>query len=126
MIRQTRPVLGWSARGAACAILAATLPVMPALSEDNAIEATIYGQLNFGALQVDNGAGRERYIAENPSVPSRLGISWHVPLENASTLTIQFETGLGLTNLSEVSPENDRLQFDFQRTDLRVFEIIYA
>ena len=59
-------------------------------------------------------------------MPSRVGIPWHVPFENASPLTIQFETGLGLTNLSEVSVANDRLRFYFHRSDLRRFELIYA
>ena len=119
-------VSGWSARVAACAIAAATLPMAPTWAGENALGATIYGQLNFGALQVSNGAGRQHYVAENPSIPSRVGIRWLFPLQNASTLTIQLETGLGLTNLSEVSPTNDTLEFAFQRTDLRLFEHIYA
>mgnify|MGYP001802108902 FL=1 len=119
-------VSGWPTRVAACAIAAATLPMAPTWAGENAFGATIYGQLNFGALQVNNGTGRERYLAENPNIPSRVGIRWLFPLQNASTLTIQLETGLGLTNLSEVSPSNDTLEFDFQRADLRLFELIYA
>ncbi|MEM7733445.1 MAG: porin [Pseudomonadota bacterium] len=126
MTRTTGHVSGWFARAAACVFVAATLSTQSSWAEVPAIETTYYGQLNFGALQVDNGGGREHYIAENPSVPSRVGVSWFVPLENAATLTIQFETGLGLTNLSEVSAANDRLRFDFQRSDLRRFELIYA
>ena len=118
--------LGWSARAAACVFVAATLSTQSSWAEVPAIETTYYGQLNFGALQVDNGGGRETYIAETPSVPSRVGVRWLFPLQNASTLTIQLETGLGLTNLSEVSPTNDTLEFDFQRTDLRLYELIYA
>ncbi|MEL6119959.1 MAG: porin [Pseudomonadota bacterium] len=117
---------GWSARVAGCAIAAATLPMAPTWAGENRLGATIYGQLNFGVLQVSNGAGRESYVAENPSIPSRVGIRWLLPLQNASALTIQLETGLGLTNLSEVSPTNDTLEFDFQRTDLRLFELIYT
>lgn len=118
--------MGWPARAAASAFVAASLLFKPVWAQDTSLDAIFYGQLNFGALQADNGGGRERYMAENPSAPSRVGVRWLFTLENASTLTIQFETGLGLTNLSETSPANDKLRFDFQRTDLRRFELIYA
>jgi hypothetical protein len=42
------------------------------------------------------------------------------------TLRFQVETGFGLTNLSAVSPENDGLDVDLDRTSLRIFEVSYA
>lgn len=105
---------------------AAALWTTAAFATEDDLDATIYGQLNFGALQVDNGSGRETYFAENPTVPSRVGVRWLFPLAGSSSLMIQLETGLGLTNLREVSPSNDKLEVDFARNDLRKFEIIYT
>lgn len=103
MTPKTGCIARWPAKRADCAVMAAARPVTAAWSEAPEIGATIFGQLNVGALEIDNGGGREQYVAENPSMPSRVGIRWHVPFENASPLTIQFETGLGLTTLSVVS-----------------------
>lgn len=86
----------------------------------------IYGQLNLGALTVDNGAGSETYFAENPHVPSRLGARFQLPVQGTAELTFQVETGFGLTNLSEVSPSNENLNIDIDRTVLRRFEVIYG
>lgn len=120
----------WKARSLAAPAIACAVALPTASSSasasDNTLGAAIYGQLNFGALQVDNGSGRERYLAENPSVPSRVGILWDVPLAGHTSLTLNLETGLGLTNLSEVSPTKRSLGFDFQRSDLRKFEVIFA
>ena len=86
----------------------------------------VYGQLNFGVLSVDNGGSRETYFAEIPHVPSRLGVLGELQVGGQDTLRFQVETGFGLTNLSAVSPENDGLDLDLDRTALRVFEISYA
>ncbi len=120
---------GWATRiicrlgGALC--LSLGLLVTPATANDE-LGATIYGQLNFGAMQVDNGSGRQRYFAENPSIPSRVGIVWMYPLNGPSTLSFRLETGLGPTSLRNVSPTNDDLEFEFRRTVLRKFEVVYA
>lgn len=53
MTPKTGCIARWPAKRADCAVMAAW-------SEAPEIGATIYGQLNVGALEIDNGGRRER------------------------------------------------------------------
>jgi len=99
----------------------------PALAADapNDEGWEFYGLLNFGLMQVDDGNATETYAAENPSVPSRIGLLRAFSADDQNTLTLQFETGLGFTDLGEVSPRNDGFEINIDRTVLRIFEVAY-
>ncbi|MEL6641225.1 MAG: porin [Pseudomonadota bacterium] len=97
-----------------------------AAQADEATGWDVYGQLSFGVLAIDNGAGSESYFAENGHIPSRVGIWYRHTLSSGGLLKFNFETGLGLTELSEVSPDNDSLDVEYDKTALRKFEVIYV
>lgn len=103
---------------ACCALVAS--------ADDRNSAWNVYGQLNFGLMRVDDGAGEETYFAENPHVPSRLGLQYRFGTVGNGDLSFVFETGFGLTNLSQVSPTNDDLRIDFTRQALRRVELIFA
>ena len=111
---------------ALCPSLVLASLVGSAAQADGATGWEFYGQLSFGVLATDNGAGSETYFAENGQSPSRLGVWYRHKLSYGGLLKFNFETGLGLTNLSEVSLDNDSLDFDYDKTALRKFEVIYA
>ncbi len=86
----------------------------------------VYGQVNLGLMSVDDGADQEAYFAENPHIPRRFGFRYTSLIGTDATLMFQFETGFGLTDLGEVSPDNDDLDLEIDKTVLRKFEVIYA
>ncbi|NRB02144.1 MAG: porin [Rhodobacteraceae bacterium] len=97
-----------------------------AAQADEATGWDVYGQLSFGLLAIDNGAGSESYFAENGHIPSRVGIWYRHRLSSGGLLKFNFETGLGFTDLSEVSPDNDSLDFEYDKTALRKLEVVYV
>lgn len=101
------------------------LTIATQVAAEDAQGWSVYGQLNLGLMSVDNGGSRENYFAENLSAPSRLGVLGAFDVNGQDTLRIQFETGFGLTNLSQVAPGRDDLSIQVDRTNLRVFEVSY-
>lgn len=97
-----------------------------AAQADEATGWDVYGQLSFGLLAIDNGAGSESYFAENGQIPSRVGVWYRHRMSSGGLLKFNFETGLGFTDLSEVSPDNDGLDVEYGKTALRKFEVIYV
>ncbi|MEL6921433.1 MAG: porin [Pseudomonadota bacterium] len=111
---------------ALCPSLVLASLVGSAAQADVATGWVFKGQLSFGVLATNNGAGSESYLAENGQSPSRLGVWYRHKVSSGGLLKFTLETGLGLTDLSEDSPDNDRLDFDYDKTALRKFEVIYA
>ncbi|MEL7464647.1 MAG: hypothetical protein AAFN79_11305 [Pseudomonadota bacterium] len=87
---------------------------------------TVYGQLSFGALTVENGGGDETFFAENGHIPSRIGATFAVPHDHGAGLAFNVETGFGLSDLSEAAPKQRGPDIDLDRTALRKFEAIYS
>ena len=87
---------------------------------------SFYGLLNFGVLSVDNGGSTETYFGENGQVPSRVGAFWKSRTDQGTSVVFNFETGLGFTQLSEVSPSNDDFDIQFDMRQLRKLEVIFG
>ncbi|WP_187430444.1 hypothetical protein ROLI_006040 [Roseobacter fucihabitans] len=95
-----------------------------AVAQDSSF--TFYGQLNFGLFSADDGTQSESYIADNDNSNTRIGAIWETGLANGATLKFHFESALGLTGSSSVTLADNGLDFDWRRTELRKFEVIYA
>lgn len=87
---------------------------------------TFYGQLNFGLFNADDGTQSESYISDNDNSNTRIGAIWESGLGNGATLRFHFESALGLTGSSSVSMDDNGLDFEWRRTELRKFEVIYG
>ncbi|MDW3224361.1 MAG: porin [Paracoccaceae bacterium] len=94
-----------------------------AVAQDNTF--TFYGQLNFGLFSADDGTQSESYISDNDNSNTRVGAIWETGLANGATLKFHFESALGLTGSSSVTIDDNGLDFDWRRTELRKFEVIY-
>lgn len=112
-------------RASTVAVTAAFMTQHPASAAETeaARDWSFYGFLNFGATRVDDGKSTDSYVAENPSAPSRIGVLGQIPIFDTETVTAQFETGFGFTDLGEVSPSNDGFEINLDRTVLRIFEV---
>lgn len=85
-----------------------------------------YGQLNFGLFSADDGTQSESYISDNDNSNTRVGAIWESGLANGATLKFHFESALGLTGSSSVTIDDNGLDFDWRRTELRKFEVVYS
>ncbi len=84
-----------------------------------------YGQFSPAWLSFDDGRETTDAGVDDANSNTRLGVLLTQPL-GANTLTFNFETSLGLRQSSEVSQDNDPPWIDWQRTDIRKFEVAYS
>lgn len=85
-----------------------------------------YGQLNFGIFSVDDGTEDETFFTDNDNSNSRVGAIYSNDLAGGSTVKFHFETALGFAGSSSATMDNNDLDLDIGRTDLRKLELIYA
>lgn len=85
----------------------------------------VYGQLNFGVLSVDDGEDTNTTFIDNDNSNSRVGLTMTQALQNGSELRLTFEAGLGLTGSSAINGDDDSLDFDYHRTELRKLDLTY-
>ena len=85
-----------------------------------------YGFLNFGILDYDDGRESSSFLVDNSNAPSRIGINYRFPAGEGD-LRFNFETALGIVSSSSVDlVEGSGDAFDFDKTSLRKFEVIYS
>lgn len=87
--------------------------------------ARLYGQFSPTWLSFDDGRETTDTLADNADSNTRLGFALTRPV-GASTLTMTFETALGLVQTSEISNNDIPGWIGWQRTDLRKFEAAYS
>jgi len=104
--------------------LLSPLPLLlPSMSA--AQEVDFYGQINLGILTVDNGAFDETALTDNDNSNSRVGLILRQDLANDAELRFHFESALGLTGSSAINGADNGFDFEYRRTELRKFEVIY-
>ncbi|WP_298913681.1 porin [uncultured Roseobacter sp.] len=87
---------------------------------------TFYGQLNFGIFSVDDGTQSETFVTDNDNSNTRIGAIWESGLANGGKLKFHFESALGLFGSSSVTIDDTDLDFNYRRTELRKFEVVYT
>ncbi|MFD2740448.1 porin [Sulfitobacter aestuarii] len=97
-----------------------------ALAQQSAPAFEFYGQLNFGIFHTDDGVENDTYLGDNDNSNSRIGLIWETDLANGAGLKFHFESALGFTGSSAMSPSDNDLDLDWRRTDLRKFEVVYT
>jgi predicted porin len=103
---------------------AALLLVMPQfVKAESPVE--LYGQLNFGIFDIDDGTERSTKVRDNGNSNSRVGLWYRHSLSNGSTLKFNFETALGIEQSDQVTIDEDDIDWDLKRTSLRKFELIF-
>ena len=84
-----------------------------------------YGFFNLGILDYDDGVESDSFLVDNSNAPSRIGFNYQFP-SSGGNLRFNFETALGLVSSSSVDlVEGSGDAFDFDKTSLRKFELIY-
>lgn len=114
-------------RGATSLVtLAAFVSVASAQSYENQSGGSVrfYGQFSPTWLSFDDGGDTTSTLADNANSNTRLGFVLTQPFGD-NTLTLTFETALGLVQTSEISTGDIPDWIDWQRTDLRKFEAAY-
>ncbi|MEP3441636.1 porin [Sulfitobacter sp.] len=101
------------------------MPGLAAAQDANGPEVEFYGQFNIGVLSVDDGPNTNTTITDNDNSNSRFGLVIKQGLNNGDEVRFHFETAIGLTGSSSISGSNDSFDFDYTRTELRKFELIY-
>lgn len=86
----------------------------------------VYGQLNFGIFNTDDGFDEETYFTDNDNSNTRIGFNWVNDFGADRSLRFNFETGVGLNGSSAVTIDDTDLEFDWDDTELRKFEFIYS
>ncbi len=109
---------------ALCALVAASLPYT-AQAQDSGPTIDFYGHINMGVIVVDDGHDTETSFTDNDNSNSRIGLWYKQGLANGAEFKLNFETGLGLSGTSSITRGDDNIDFDFRRTELRKFEMIY-
>lgn len=84
-----------------------------------------YGQFSPTWLSFDDGQETTDTLADNANSNTRLGFALTQPF-GENTLTLTFETALGLVQTSEISNDDIPDWIDWQRTDLRKFEAAWS
>lgn len=112
-----------------CLLASAALALAaPALAEDltwtspSGIETQFYGQVNLTYQGVDDGVQDYSEFVDNSNSVTRLGIWIESPM-GGSTFRFNFESALGILNTSETNQVENPDWLDWQRTDLRKFEV---
>ncbi|THH38566.1 porin [Aliishimia ponticola] len=86
---------------------------------------TVYGQLNFGYLNFDDGESTTDEIVDNDNSPSRVGMALVQPFGD-NQLRFRFETALGLRSSSGISQTEVPDGIDWDRTNIRHFDFAWA
>jgi hypothetical protein len=84
-----------------------------------------YGQLNFGLFDFDDGTDRSTKFLNNDNSNTRIGIWYRHQFANGTTLKFNLETALGFEESDEVTIDDNKFDFDQDRTDWRHIELIY-
>ena len=85
--------------------------------------ATFYGQVNLTFQSVDDGENTYDGFVDNSNSTSRVGL-WIDGTLFDNRFRLNFETGLGIKNTAETSQTEDANWLDWQRTDIRKFEVV--
>ena len=96
-----------------------------AAAQDAAPEWDFYGQLNLGIISVDNGTGSETALIDNDNSNSRVGLTFRQGLANGGQFRFNFETAIGLTGSAAINGDDNDLDVDYNRRELRKLEIVY-
>lgn len=108
-----------------CATLVALTFIAPQIaSADPTVE--FYGQLNFGLFNVDDGTESETFLSDNDNSNTRIGLRYANDLAGGNSVTFNFETALGFAGSSSATMDNNDLDLDIARTDLRKLEVGYV
>ncbi|MGI9357140.1 MAG: porin [Rhizobiaceae bacterium] len=87
----------------------------------------LYGHLNYGALHYDDGVDSKHFFVDNNNSNSRVGVDILLPKDDFGQLRFNFETSLGTTLSGSVSQlTGNDFDWDWQKTKLRKFELIYT
>lgn len=85
--------------------------------------ATFYGQVNLTFQSVDDGVETYENFVDNSNSTSRVGL-WIDGTLFENRFRFNFETALGIKNTAETSQTEDENWIDWQRTDIRKFEVV--
>lgn len=85
-----------------------------------------YGHLNFGVFSVDDGTEDETFFSDNDNSNTRIGATYTNDLSNGATVKFNVETGLGFEGSSAATMDDNDLDIDLDKTELRKFEFIYV
>ena len=85
----------------------------------------LYGQLNFGVFDFDDGTDRKTKFLDNDNSNSRVGLWYRNSLSNGSTLKFNLETALGFEESDGVDINDDDFDWDLKRTNVRHVEGIF-
>ncbi|KIN71169.1 porin [Sulfitobacter guttiformis] len=96
-----------------------------ATAQDTTPEWDFYGQLNLGVISVDNGTGSETGVTDNDNSNSRVGAIFRRDLDNGAQFRFHFESAIGLTGSSSINGEDNDLDLDYRRSELRKLEFVY-
>jgi len=94
-------------------------------SNKSGATVTFYGQINLVFQFVDDGTDSYSDFVDNSNSVSRLGFRVEMPV-GGNKLTFNAEVGLGLKNTADTSQTDDGDWIDWQRTDIRKFEVSYS
>ncbi|WP_300018248.1 porin [uncultured Roseobacter sp.] len=108
----------------AAGLLALGLPAT-ATAQQTGPEVDFYGHINLGIINVDNGADTETALTDNDNSNSRVGLIYKQGLSNGGEFRLHFETALGFTGSSSINGDDNGLELNYRRTELRKFEAIY-
>jgi hypothetical protein len=86
---------------------------------------TFYGQFNLTYQGVDDSVQSYDNFVDNGNSPSRIGLWIDSPVGDYR-FRFNFETALGIKSTSETNQTTDPSWFDWQRTDIRKFEMAFS
>lgn len=84
-----------------------------------------YGQFSPTYLHFDDGSKSHDELADNSNSNTRLGFNLDQELSNGFNLRFRVETALAVPGTSELDQSGDQ-EWDWERTDLRKFEVILS
>jgi hypothetical protein len=82
-----------------------------------------YGHLNLGIITVDDGFDTQTNITDNSN--SRVRVIFKQGQQNGGAFRFHFETALGFTGSSAINRNDNDLNINYRRTELRKLEVIY-
>ncbi|WP_353472878.1 porin [Salipiger sp. H15] len=86
---------------------------------------TFYGQFSPSYLHFDDGEKSYDEAADNNNSNTRLGFDLDQELSNGLNLRFKVETALGVPSTADLDQSGDQV-WDWERTDLRKFEMIMS
>lgn len=87
---------------------------------------TIYGQLNLTYQGVDDSVDTYNNFVNNANSTSRIGFWVEQPTGEGTRLRFNFESALGIQGTAVTNQVTNPPWLDWQRTDIRKFEIAYS